>query len=513
MNRFLVNDGGATATRAARAQAASRDASWDLVVIGGGATGLGVAVQAAAQGYQTLLLEAADFAAGTSSRSTKLLHGGVRYLAQGHLGLVRDALHERETVIRNAPSLAHPLSFVLPTYRWRDGWMYRLGLRAYEWLAGSSSLGPTRWLNAELAKRHSPELESTGLCGLVTYWDGQFDDAGLALSLARTAERLGAVVLNHSPVQSVETRQGHGHEVRWRDAQGGAEHVAQARCVVNAAGGWLDRLRSPHLPPSITLSRGTHVVVDRAFWPHEHGMIIPRTQDGRVLFVLPWQGHALLGTTDVPCDTVTMHPRADPQEVSFILQEADRYLVRSPQWSDITSMWSGLRSLMKPDGMSHTPTRNIGREHAIWKDPDGMVCVAGGKWTTYRLMAEQTVAFCRDAGLLAAETALISTRHLALDCPQPAMWDHLQGAGRVLAPGVTEAFVRWCVRVAQACTVEDVLARRSRLLLVDARGARQVAPEVADIMHLEGVEDPGLDRFMALTSEYLPDPGWLNGMT
>ena len=507
-------------TRDEQRRAATASALWDGIVVGGGATGLGVAVQAAAQGYRVLLLEAGDWASGTSSRSTKLLHGGVRYLAQGHLGLVRDALRERQTVIRNAPGLAHPLHFVLPTYSVWDQCRYRLGLWAYEHLAGQSSLGASAWISAAEAAHHSPPLKPSGLKGLVTYWDGQFDDAGLAVALARTATRLGAVVLNYAPVQAVLTEPVRGagtvHEgmqvrtqervqgVRWRDALSGEEHVACAPCVINATGGWVDDLRKPDAPRSVTWSRGAHAVVRRDFWPHDHGMIIPRTRDGRVLFVLPWQGYVVLGTTDTPCAGMDTHPQASAQELSFILDEASRHLRRAPTRSDVTSVWAGVRSLIQSGGASSTPTQDIGREHAIWQDSHGLVNVAGGKWTTYRLMAEQVIQLCRQAKLLSPDKPWVSTQQLVLDCASPDAGSSVPGDSHEWLPGLSPAFVRWCVRHTGAWTVEDVLARRTRWLLLDARLAREVAPDVAGVLRDEGVNDPRLDDFMHRVRDYLP---------
>ena len=484
--------------------AATARSSWDLIVVGGGATGLGVAVQASLLGYQVLLLEAGDWASGTSSRSTKLLHGGVRYLAQGHLGLVRDALHERQTVIQNAPALAHPLQFVLPTYSKWDQARYRLGLWAYERLAGDRSLGRSGWMKAALARQHSPRLAPAGLQGVVTYWDGQFDDAGLALALMRTATRQGAVALNYAPVQTLLMRDGRVQGVRWRDALSGEEHDACAPCVVNAAGGWVDDLRSPDSPRSVTWSRGAHAVVRAEFWPHAHGMIIPRTRDGRVLFVLPWQGHVVLGTTDTPVESMEAQPAASQQELEFILSEVSRYVQRPPTHADVTSVWAGVRSLVQVQAAASTPTRNLGREHAIWQDPTGLVCVAGGKWTTYRLMAEQVVHVCQQAALLRRDVTWASTQATALDVAQPGDWHSLPGSDRDILPGMSEAYVRWCVRESAACTVEDVLARRSRWLLLDARRAQAVAADVAQVMRDEGVDDPDWQSFMHRAADYLP---------
>ncbi len=487
--------------RAALLAQAGATQRWDVIIIGGGATGLGVALQAAAEGLRVLLLEAGDFASGTSSRSTKLLHGGVRYLAQGHLGLVRDALSERQTVIRNAPTLAHPLGFVLPTYGWHEAWKYRLGLHLYDLLSGDASLGKTGWVAARQAIPQWPQLKPDALRGLVTYWDAQFDDASLGLALAQTAHRRGALLLNHCAVQSVEVSRGRVVGVRWADRLEQESHLALADCVINAAGVWIDALRPSAVAPSVTLSRGSHLVVDRSFWPHDQGLIVPQTRDGRVMFVLPWLGRVMLGTTDVPCAAPTVAPRPEADEIDFILQEAARHLTRAPQVSDISSMWAGLRALVKPVSGSDTPTRQIGREHAIWQDSDGLVCVAGGKWTTYRLMAEQVLAFCRQAGHWPHAPGQVSTRTLSLEPGQP---DRAVAQERGWPMGLSPDFIRWHIRHTQACTVEDVLARRSRLLFVDARQAHDIAPEVARVMHEAGVSGVGLDAFLTLARQHWP---------
>jgi glycerol-3-phosphate dehydrogenase len=378
----------------------------DLAVIGGGATGLGVALDAAVRGFSVVLLEAHDFAKGTSSRATKLVHGGVRYLAQGNLALVREALHERATLLRNAPHLAAPIGFVMPAYRWWESRFYGLGLAAYDRLAGRDGLGRTRRLDRAATLRELPGAKAEGLTGGVLYWDGQFEDARLALALARTAAARGALVLNHVPVVGLTHEGGRVTGVRARDAETGREFAVRARAVVNATGVWVDAIRA-HAgegeratpSPLVAASQGVHLVVDRSFLPGDRALLVPSTADGRVLFAVPWLGHTVLGTTDTPRDATSFEPEPLAGEVAFILGEAGRYLARAPGREDVTSVWVGLRPLVRPqrDGAD---TKRISREHTIEIGPSGLVTVTGGKWTTYRAMAEDVLARCADAGVL-----------------------------------------------------------------------------------------------------------------
>lgn len=489
---------------------------WDLAVIGGGATGLGIAVDAALRGLKVVLLEAQDFAKGSSSRATKLLHGGVRYLAQGQLSLVREALQERAVVLENASALARPLSFVVPGYRWWEPMVQGLGLKAYERLAGRRSLGPTRRLSRRELLAALPQVRAEGLKGGVRYWDAQFDDAQLAVALARSASRLGALTLNHCRVEGLLREGGSVTGLRCVDTETGAACEVQARCVVNAAGVWVDEVRqlaspAPEAEARIRVSQGSHVVVDREFWPSDEGLLVPRTRDGRVLFVVPWEGKVILGTTDSPREDAPLEPRPMPEEIDFILAEAGRYLARPPTRADVRSAWAGLRPLVLPMKARRAAlagaTARISREHAVWTEPSGLVCVAGGKWTTYRAMAADVIAHC------IAEDRIPpgrdwrvdrSTLHLPLCRDDSLMRSGLAGADRLLAPGLTEQRVRFAVRHEFARKVEDVLARRSRLLFLDARAAREAAPAVATLLQSEGIGHPGLEDFMATSEGYLP---------
>ena len=506
--------------------------AFDLLVVGGGATGLGVALEAAQRGLDVALFESHDFASGTSSRSTKLLHGGVRYLAQGHLSLVREALAERAAVLRLAPHLAQPLAFVMPAYGWWQKPFYGAGLMLYDLLAGRQGLGHTRWLSPAATLQALPGVQPRGLRGGVQYWDGQFDDARLAIALARTAQAAGAQLRNHTQVTDLQRGAEGISRVRLRDRFSGQETQVQARCVVNAGGVWVDALRqragTAHPQPArlVSPSQGVHLVVDRSFMPGDHALLVPHTRDGRVLFVVPWLGQLILGTTDTPCLDLPREPQALAEERAFILKEASAVLAREVRLADVRSEWVGLRPLVAAPKPGGTVTRKLSREHTIVQDADGLVTVVGGKWTTYRAMALDVLEHCmqhgllphrpagpRDAPLLGAPaqgqtTPITQALHAppglhlygtltreVLACP---------GAQRELGLGLTEAMVRYAVRAEYACTVEDVLARRWRALFLDAHQARRMAPDVADILRQEGVQDPELERFTVLCGHYLP---------
>ena len=514
----------------------------DLVVIGGGATGLGVAVDAAQRGLAVALFEAHDFAKGTSSRATKLLHGGVRYLAQGKLSLVREALRERGIILRNAPHLSRPLAFVMPLYGrrggWFDRWFYGAGLQAYDWLAGGQALGETRHLDAAAARAVLPGLRPEALAGAIRYWDGQFDDARLALALARTADDLGGIVLNHCEVDGLRRDPASGRVagVSVTDRESGRRFEVRAGTVVNATGVWVDALRrqdEPQVEPMVSPSQGIHLVVDRDFLPGDAALLVPRTADGRILFAVPWHGKVLLGTTDTPRRDLALEPMPLPGEVDFVLRESARYLARAPRREDVRSCWVGLRPLVRPARGGDGATRKLSREHAVVISPTGLVTVTGGKWTTYRAMAEDVLAVCMDRAGLPRRPAG-GTRTLKLhgapgtapaggdiarepgadDAAMPAYGTdagqvaRLPGADRRLAPGLTEAMVRYAVRHEYARDVEDVLARRSRLLFLDARAAAAVAGTVAAIIGDElggGFDaDGSAQAFVELARNYLP---------
>ena len=508
---------------------------FDVVVIGGGATGLGVAVDAAARGFSTVLLEAEDFAKGTSSRATKLVHGGVRYLAQGNLPLVREALRERSLLLANAPHLAGPLPFVVPAYglrgALRDIPVYGIGLALYAALAGRSGLGSVGLLGRRSLLRAAPGIEPSRLVGGIRYWDGQFDDARLAVALARTALRHGAVALNYCRVEGL-LHEGTGIAgVASCDRETGRRYEVRGRCVINATGVWVDgvrRLDEPAAADLVAPSQGVHLVVDRETFPSDSALLVPKTADGRVLFAVPWLGKVILGTTDTPRHDTPLEPRPFAAEVDFILDEAGRRLAAPLSRACVRSAWVGLRPLVRP-AAGGADTKRFSREHVVEVSPHGLVTVTGGKWTTYRAMAEDVLAACMRQGLLPPRAAGV-TRHLRLvGAPAPGsaaqplsappgphlygteadLVAALPGAGRMLLPGLSEAMVRFAVRHELARSVEDVLARRSRWLFLDARRAADAAPPVAAIMRDE--LGAGFDAaasaaaFIQLAESYLPD--------
>ena len=493
----------------------------DLVVVGGGATGLGVALDAALRGYSVALFESHDFASGTSSRATKLLHGGVRYLAQGNVALVREALAERSTVMAIAPHLAQPLPFVMPSHHWWQTPFYGAGLKLYDLLAGRAGLGATEFLSRAETLSALPGVNPQGLKGGVRYWDGQFDDARLAIALARSAQAQGAQVFNYVRVEAIGP-DGDGHVLSLHDALSGGEHSVRARCVVNATGVWVDALREAAGTPShmVSPSQGVHAVVDREFLGGEHALLVPRTRDGRVLFAVPWLGKLILGTTDTPSPTLAREPVPFEHELAFILDEASRALSRPVRRTDLRSVWVGLRPLVAPPREAGDATQRLSREHTVVVDPTGLVTVTGGKWTTYRAMAEDVLQRCVAAGRLAPRAGGQSAQHRLVGAPlratvpmhAPPGWHlygaeadrvrALPGAEQRLGLGLCAAMVRFAVRCEYAHTVEDVLARRWRALFLDARLAAGMAGAVAALLREEGVAEPRTDDFLALAERY-----------
>lgn len=508
----------------------ARPGTWDLAVVGGGATGLGVALDAASRGLKVVLLESHDFAKGTSSRATKLVHGGVRYLAQGDIGLVREALHERTTLLRNAPHLAQPLPFVLPTYSLWEMPFYGAGLVMYDALAGVAGLGRTEFLTRGKTLAALPTARPQGLKGGIRYWDGQFDDARLALALARTAAAHGALMVNYCGVTQLLYADGRVNGLVCRDAESGRDFTVQAKCVVNATGVWVDTLRQQDakasgrpVQPMVAPSQGVHVVVDRDFLPGQHALMVPKTADGRVLFAVPWLGKLVLGTTDTPRGDLPREPRPFAHELDFILGESARYLVRAPKAQDMRSVWVGLRPLVRPVGNGDGPTKSISREHTVLVSRAGLVTVTGGKWTTYRAMAEDVLEKCFVAGLLPRGASGVTARLPLVGAPDrivaptplsAAPGPHLYGAeaaqvaslagdNRHLGGGLTAAMVRFAARHEYARTVEDVLARRFRLLFLDAAMAASLAEEVGALLREETGVDPQVGAFRELAALYM----------
>jgi glycerol-3-phosphate dehydrogenase len=507
---------------------------FDFAIVGGGATGLGVALDAAARGFRVVLVESHDFAKGTSSRATKLLHGGVRYLAQGNISLVREALHERATLLNNAPHLAQPLPFVMPSYKWWETPFYGIGLKLYDALAGKSGLGETKFLNLKQTLAVLPGAKKYRLRGSVKYWDGQFNDAKLAVAIARSASDQGALLINYCRATQLLYEQQKIIGLEAEDAETGKRYRIKAKCVINATGVWVDDLRQRDglqvpsksgrpVKPMVAPSQGVHVVVDQSFLGANHALMVPKTRDGRVLFAVPWLGKVILGTTDTPRDDVALEPQAFEEELDFILDEAARYLSKAPTRKDILSMWVGLRPLVKPLDDDGESTKGLSREHTILVSRSGLVTVTGGKWTTYRAMAEDVLEHCFDRGLATSRASGVTTKmvlkggdklangrqHSLSEAPglhsygsEQDLVQSMPGASQMLSPGFSEAMVRFAARYEYARTVEDVLARRSRLLFLDAALASSLAERVGAILHEELGVDPQVKPFLALARQY-----------
>lgn len=477
--------------------------AWDLIVVGGGATGVGVAIDAASRGYETLLLEAHDFGKGTSSRSTKLVHGGVRYLEQGNISLVMEALKERGTLRSNAPHLVHDLGFVVPNYDWWETPFYGFGLKVYNLLAGRYGFGASRILSREETIARLPTIRTEGLRGGVIYYDGQFDDARLLINMVRTAASQGAVLVNYAPVLTLlKGEDGFVDGVRARDAESGSEWEARAHVVVNATGAFCDALRrqaEPGLAPMISPSQGIHLVFNRSFLPGESAIMVPHTSDGRVMFAIPWHGHTLVGTTDTPVAAASLEPRAQEQEIDFVLGTAAEYLAKVPSRSDVLSVWTGIRPLVKSGDGGNTAA--LSRDHTIQIDRSGLLTITGGKWTTYRHMAEDCVNQAATLGRLEEKPCTTKALNIHGHHQNAARFGALAGygadaaaiealqrsdtgLGEALHPELpyTGAEVVFAVRQECARTVEDVLARRTRALFLNARAAIAMAPRVAELM-------------------------------
>src|SRR5438270_3356877 len=392
------------------ARVKERSTPWDIVVIGGGATGVGVAVDAASRGFGVLLLERMDFGTATSSRSTKLVHGGVRYLEQGNVPLVMSALKERGLMRQNAPHLVHDLAFVVPNYSWWEAPFYGIGLKLYDLLAGKYGFGASKLLSKEETLERLPALEPEELRGGVVYYDGQFDDSRLLIHLAMTAADHGGTIVNYCPAMGLlRDEEGYVNGVTARDVETGEKFDLRARIVVNATGVFTDSIRrmaDAEAEPLVVTSQGIHLVFDRSFLKSDTALMVPRTSDGRVLFVIPWHGHAVAGTTDTPLDAPCLEPRPLEEEIEFILETAGRYLSRPPTRADVLSVYVGLRPLVKGDGK----TSALSRDHIIHVDASGLLTITGGKWTTYRHMAEDCVDHCITLGRL--RDAPCVTKHL-----------------------------------------------------------------------------------------------------
>jgi glycerol-3-phosphate dehydrogenase len=476
---------------------------WEIVVIGGGATGMGVAVDAASRGLSVALIEAHDFGKGTSSRSTKLVHGGVRYLQQGNIPLVMSALRERGLMRQNAPHLVHDQAFVLPNYSWWEAPFYGIGLKLYDLLAGKYSFGASKLLSKKETLKRLPTVRPENLRGGVIYYDGQFDDARLLIHLAMTAADHGATLVNYCPATGLlRDANGHVNGVTARDEETGEELTIPARMVVNATGAFTDQVRRMADPDAETLvvtSQGIHLVFDRSFLRGDTALMVPKTSDGRVLFVIPWHGYAVAGTTDTPVDAPSLEPRALEEEIDFVLETASRFFVRPPSRKDVLAVFVGLRGLVKGEG----ETSALSRDHVIHVDASGLLTITGGKWTTYRHMAEDTVNHAITLGKLPEVKCSTKNMHIHGYTEDWAALGSLEVYGsdaeaiRELArdpklaaqlhPALPyiAAEVVWAARTEMARTVEDVLARHTRALFLNAEAAIAMAEPVVRLLAAE----------------------------
>ena len=482
-----------------------RTEPWDIIVIGGGATGVGCSVDAASRGYDVLLLERHDFGKGTSSRSTKLIHGGVRYLRQGNISLVREALKERAILLRNALHVVKKQSFIVPCYSVWQKLYYGAGLKIYDLLSGKYSFGRSRILSKTATIAELPSLKTEGLSGGILYYDGQFDDMRLLIDLVTTAHQQSAAILNYASVTSISKNDtGKVSGVYFEDIETGEMFSISAKAVINATGAFCDNVRTMSdegAKPIVTLSQGIHLVFDRKFLPSGTAVMIPKTSDGRVLFCIPWLGVTLVGTTDTPIKQAEMEPQALESEIDFVLETAGKYLSEKPTREDILSIFVGIRPLVK-SGVARN-TASLSRGHTIEIDASGMITITGGKWTTYRHMAVDAIDQAAKLGSLDIRPS--TTENLKIASPNIAS----VGSGEKLHPDLpyTRDDVIRAIRDEMARTVEDVLARRTRALFLNAGAAIEIAPKVAEIMAEESGKDLAwkekqVDQFIRLAQRY-----------
>jgi glycerol-3-phosphate dehydrogenase len=489
----------------------STNQKWEVIVIGGGATGLGIALDASTRGFRTILLEQNDFAKGTSGRSTKLVHGGVRYLAKGDIFLVMEALTERGRILKNAPHITRNQEFLIPLYTWWDAIIYTLGLTFYDWLAGRKSLGRSHYIGRKKTMFRLPLLISKGLKGSVVYHDGQFDDARMAVNLAETAVRNGAIVLNYLKVVSLEKDQYEKlTSLKAINTENGKEYLLHSDCIINATGVFADEilhLDNPAAPATIRPSQGIHLVLDKSFLASDSAIMIPKTSDGRVLFCIPWYNHVVVGTTDTPIIDISLEPRALETEIEFILATAALYLQKVPERKDILSVFAGLRPLAANPGKPES-TKEISRRHKILVSSSGLISIVGGKWTTYRRMASETIDKAIRLGKLNKRKCL--TENLKLfGSPVEKSLDRFSIYGTAaneieelitkdptlspplhLSLSYCKAEIIWIIRNEMPRTVEDILSRRTRALMLDAAASIEMAPLVASLLASElGFDD------------------------
>jgi len=504
---------------------------WQVLVVGGGATGVSLALDAATRGLRTALVERGDFGQGTSSRSTKLVHGGVRYLAQGNVSLVREALRERARLLKNAPHLVHARSFILPCRSFGQQLFYAIGLKLYDLLAGSSpDFHRSRWLSKQACLERAPTLDPSSLRGGILYSDGQFDDSRLVINILQTAVRNGALAVNYAEVQRLtHDAAGRLRGAMLLDRESGKSIELQAECVINATGPWCDGLRQqdqPDQPPLVAASQGSHLVLPRRFLPGDAAVIVPKTSDGRVIFMIPWDEHVLVGTTDLAIKNLEGEPKAMSEEIDFLLETAGRYLAQPPTREDIQTVFTGIRPLVASGGKGRTS--QLSRDHTILFSPTGLVTITGGKWTTARAMAEDcinqvvarhgwTAKACSTANLRLhgasppGQPLTVTGRYGSDQSRIDALVAHEPSWGEPLVEGFQfrGAEVVWSVRHEMARTVEDILCRRMGLLFRQAQAAVMAAPKVASLMAEQLGREPAWQAqqvadFRRLAAAYQP---------
>jgi glycerol-3-phosphate dehydrogenase len=505
--------------------------AWDFVIIGGGASGLGIAVDAASRGFKTVLFEGNDFAKGTSSKSTKLVHGGVRYLAQGNISLVVEALKERGLLSINAKHVFINQSFIIPNYKWWQGYYYALGLKIYDLLSGRLSLGKSKLIKQATTKNYLPNIKTDKLYGGVMYFDGQFDDSRLAINLAQTAIEQSATVLNYFKVNSIlKDEQGKNEGVTVIDKETNASYHVKSKCIINATGIFTDKIlkiNDPTHKKTVVPSRGVHLVFDKSFLNSDQAIMIPKTSDGRVLFIIPWHNKVIVGTTDTPIRKKTLDPVATKAEINFILNNVKHYLKKAPKKKDILSVYAGLRPLAAPKE-NDTKTKEVSRSHKIIVSESTLITIVGGKWTTYRKMAEDVVDKAIHIHQFLKKTCVTKTlnihgnldqigsvkTHLRVYGSDVEKLQQLENSNILYSKKIhvnyhyTVAQIIWGIRHEMARNVEDILARRIRLLFLDAKAAIEAAPFVAKIMADELNKDDGwieeqVTNFKNVANSYL----------
>lgn len=482
---------------------------WDIIIIGGGATGVGIAVDAASRGYKTVLFEQRDFASGTSSRSTKLIHGGVRYLRQGNFNLVKQALEERNLLIQNASHLVNPLPFTIPIYKWVDFLFYGTGLKLYDWMAGKQGIGNTKFLTKDQTIQIHPTINTDGLKGGIQYYDGQFDDARMVIHLAQTAVQQGATVLNYMKVVSLVTKNTTVCGVEVTDVETGKHYSLQSKAVINATGAFCDAIRAldgMEKESLIRPSQGSHLILDSSFLPNNNALMIPKTEDNRVLFAIPWHNRVIVGTTDIPVSHVSIEPKPFEKEIEYLLSHLEKYLTKKPSKENVLCVFTGIRPLINQKGDKQTSS--LSRDHLIIRSDSGLITVTGGKWTTYRLMAEHCINRTAEWVQLPQRSCKTKNIHIHSCCNESETIEDLAVYGldaisiqnlldsesnyrKPFHPEFTvmAGEVIWMVRHEMARTVEDVLARRTFCLYLNAKESINAAYQVAKIMASELGQD------------------------